>query len=142
MFSMLEEFELPAEISGHLFLHSMPGLYEYFDKFPAEARRTGISTVATLASLQEIRDSSPDYHRADVRCMLPRDACLECWGGFRWQQDAEYELNRRPSELRRSGPASWRDERAGSLITLNSVAVGAALQLYLDSAAERSSGSR
>jgi len=89
------------------------------------------------------QDSTSDrVMGADIRYMLPGEGCLECCGGLRRHHDAEYELNRRPSELRRAGPASWRDERAGSLITLNSVAVGVALQLYVDSLAERFAGSR
>ena len=55
---------LPGEVSGHLYLHSMPGRHESWDEFMGEARRVNLDVIVCLSSEGEIRSKSPAYFRA------------------------------------------------------------------------------
>lgn len=55
-----------------------------------------------------------------------------CVGGVGNLDDTLYALNAPAGALRRGEATSWNDQRAGSLIGLNSLVVGAAMQLWLD----------
>ena len=55
---------LPKGISGHLYLHSMPGRYEPFEEARAAIVSKTIGHVVCLAPPDEIRKKSPDYHAA------------------------------------------------------------------------------
>ena len=57
----MRRFELPANLEGHLFLHSMPGRYEPFEEFLTDIVLKNISCVVCLASPDEIRQKSPAY---------------------------------------------------------------------------------
>ena len=56
--------ELPGGISGHLYLHSMPGRYERFHDACAMIAGNDIGRVVCLAPTDEIRKKSPDYYTA------------------------------------------------------------------------------
>ena len=43
-----------------------------------------------------------------------------------------YDLNAPASSLRLRAPRPWNSERAGSLVTINAITVGAAVQMWLD----------
>jgi hypothetical protein len=63
-----------------------------------------------------------------VRLILPGDGCLECWGGL--------------ADAQARGPGSdWREERAGSLRTLNQTAAHLGLTLLEQLLAARVHGS-
>lgn len=70
----------------------------------------------------------------DVRLFVPGrgQGCPVCVGGVGNLEDTLYEINAPPGALRRGEPTVWNDQRAGSLIGLNSIVVGAAMQLWLD----------
>jgi hypothetical protein len=68
----------------------------------------------------------------DVRLLLPRMGCVCCVGGLRREEDAHYELRAPPGALPRRPPPEWHQQRAGSLITLNSLTIATAVQLWLD----------
>jgi hypothetical protein len=68
----------------------------------------------------------------DVRLLLPRLGCVCCVGGLPNEADARYELAAPPGALPRRPPQPWHRQRAGSLITLNSLTVATAVQLWLD----------
>ena len=61
---MLRLVPLPTSIPGKLYLHSMPGRYEPFERTVAEIRMRGITEVICLVPLDEIEFKSPDYARA------------------------------------------------------------------------------
>jgi protein-tyrosine phosphatase len=61
---MLRPVPLPTSIPGKLYLHSMPGRYEPFERTAAEIQMRGITEVICLVPLQEIEFKSPDYARA------------------------------------------------------------------------------
>ncbi len=56
--------ELPQDVSGHLYLHSMPGRYERFADACTMIADKKISRVVCLAPQDEIRKKSPEYHAA------------------------------------------------------------------------------
>lgn len=68
----------------------------------------------------------------DVRLLLPQQGCMSCVGGLRNEEEARYELFAPPGALKRRSAMPWNQERAGSLITLNSMTVAMAVQLWLD----------
>lgn len=55
---------LPKNVPGQLYLHSMPGRYEAWGDFVAEARRCNIHLIVCLVPNDEIEKKSPSY--ADV----------------------------------------------------------------------------
>jgi hypothetical protein len=69
---------------------------------------------------------------SDVRLLLPRMGCVCCVGGLSNEEEARYELLAAPGTLRRKRQHEWHEERAGSLVTLNSMTVSVAVQLWLD----------
>jgi molybdopterin/thiamine biosynthesis adenylyltransferase len=69
---------------------------------------------------------------ADVRLLLPGEACVCCLGGLRDPAEAEWEAAAPLGSLRRGRRPEWREQRAGSLLTLNQVAVNLGVQLWLD----------
>lgn len=79
---------------------------------------------------------------ADVRLLLPGEACVCCLGGLRNLEQARHELAAPPGALRRGPQPQWHEERAGSLVTINQVAVNLGIQLWLDLLAGRVQQSR
>jgi protein-tyrosine phosphatase len=65
---------LPPPIPGSLWLASMPGRFETWPAFEAEAQRTKLGLVVCLTSRDELRELSPTYHRELAAGTLP----------FRW----------------------------------------------------------
>ncbi len=61
---MFRSIDLPADVPGSLYLHSMPGMFEKFSEFLAEAARTWLDQVICLVSEDEILRKSPAYGEA------------------------------------------------------------------------------
>ncbi|MCY2990608.1 MAG: ThiF family adenylyltransferase [Planctomycetota bacterium] len=78
----------------------------------------------------------------DVRLLLPGEACVACLGGLRDAAEARYRVNAPPGALPRSPRPAWNQQRMGSLITTNQVAVNLGVQLWLDLVAGRVEQSR
>jgi protein-tyrosine phosphatase len=57
----MRRVELPGNVEGHLFLHSMPGRYEPIEEFLTDIILKNITCVVCLASPDEIRQRSPAY---------------------------------------------------------------------------------
>lgn len=69
----------------------------------------------------------------DVRLFLPGgQGCTRCCGGYADDEATLYELAAPPGAMQRGRPVNWRDERAGSLVSLNAICVGAGVQMFLD----------
>jgi len=79
---------------------------------------------------------------ADVRLLLPGEACVGCLGGLRNPDEARYLAGAPPGALPRHPRPAWHEGRAGSLITINQVAVNLGIQLWLDLVSGRVEGSR
>lgn len=92
----------------------------------------------------EPADAAPSVARlgGDIRLCLPREACVACLGGLRRFDEAWYELSSPPGILRRGPRRRWNDERAGSLVTVNQIAVNLGIQMWLDLLAGRIAESR
>ncbi|MFO0821516.1 MAG: ThiF family adenylyltransferase [Pirellulales bacterium] len=73
----------------------------------------------------------------DARLLLPGQGCVACVGGVANLDDVLYELAAPPGALRRAPPQTWTEQRAGSLVSINSVTVGCAVQMWLDLLAGR-----
>ena len=59
----MRRVELPENLEGDLFLHSMPGRYEPFEGFLTDMVLKNIRCVVCLSSPEEIRQRSPAYAR-------------------------------------------------------------------------------
>jgi protein-tyrosine phosphatase len=70
----LRRVELPSELPGQLWLGPMPGRFEAWSAFQAQAQRTGLGLVVCLTPRPELSELSPEYHAALARGRLP----------FRW----------------------------------------------------------
>ena len=68
---MFRSIELPDEIDGELFLHSMLGRNEPLELALNEISRKNIVKVVSLASIDEIRQKSSDYAQAIDENSLP-----------------------------------------------------------------------
>lgn len=68
----------------------------------------------------------------DVTLLLPTEGCSSCVGGFRDPVATRHDLTAPANSLRRQMQPEWNAQRAGSLVTLNSMVVGAAVQSWLD----------
>ena len=55
---------LPRDVSGSLYLHSMPGRYDPLSTTVSEIEEKEIDIVISLTSLEEIRNKSPEYANA------------------------------------------------------------------------------
>ena len=65
---------LPPEVPGKLWLASMPGRFEAWSAFEAQAERDGLALVVCLTPRDEIAELSPAYYAAVTRGRMP----------FRW----------------------------------------------------------
>lgn len=78
---------------------------------------------------------------ADVRLLLPGQGCAACVGPMAGLEDAAYALAAPAGSLSKGRSLEWFEQRAGSLVTINSVAIGTAGQLWLDLLAGKLAGS-
>ena len=92
---------------------------------------------------QSIEDSGLSYlpdqleMGVDVKMLLP-GTCHVCSGGITNELDAIAELNTSPQSDRHYLSANWNESgRVGSLVSLNQIAVGVGLQMWLDLLADR-----
>jgi hypothetical protein len=84
-----------------------------------------------------LRDGARRLAGADVRLCLPGEACLACLGGLRDPDGARHAVAAPPGALSRGPLVPWDLRRAGSLVTVNQVAVNLSVQLWLDLLAGR-----
>ncbi|TWT40860.1 Sulfur carrier protein ThiS adenylyltransferase [Thalassoglobus neptunius] len=67
----------------------------------------------------------------DVRMLLPHEGCIQCVGGLADREQTMYEFAAPPGSLHRGVPVEWNQQRAGSLVHLNSMTVGIGVELWL-----------
>lgn len=78
----------------------------------------------------------------DVRLFLPHEACAACVGGIGDREDAEIDLQL-PAGVRPIRPdRDFRNQRAGSLVTINAVTVSIGVQRLVDTVIGQSNRSR
>ena len=68
---MFRLVDLPPDVPGRLYLHSMPGRYEPYQATLDAVRMRGITQVVCLTSAEEIAGKAPAYARALQRNDLP-----------------------------------------------------------------------
>jgi atypical dual specificity phosphatase len=68
---MLRPLSLPQEVSGKVYLSSMPGYNEDFRLDRDTIRAAGVDTVLCLTGLPEIEKNSPPYAEAIKAHLLP-----------------------------------------------------------------------
>jgi protein-tyrosine phosphatase len=68
---MFRSVDLPPDVPGKLYLHSMPGRYEPLQATLDAARMKGISQVVCLTMLEEIEGKAPEYARTLRRGDVP-----------------------------------------------------------------------
>ena len=90
----LRRVRLPEDVPGQLWLGAMPGRFETWSAFLAQADRARLALVVSLTPRAELAELAPEYHAAVVRGRLP----------FRWMQ-----LPMRNFGLPEDGPAFRRD---------------------------------
>jgi hypothetical protein len=78
---------------------------------------------------------------ADVRLLVPGERCLLCLGGLADQAGARRVLTSADAEQAFNVHRDWRQERNGSLRSLNHLAAALALRLWEDFVAQRLPGS-
>lgn len=69
---------------------------------------------------------------ADVRLLLPGEGCVACVGGVDDLDRCLYDLASPHPALQRGTRPNWQQQRAGSLITINGLAVSTGVQAWLD----------
>jgi len=69
--TMFRLVDLPTDVPGLLYLHSMPGRYEPFVEARAEIEQHRIGRVVCLAPLDEVHKKSPEYARVIEAGALP-----------------------------------------------------------------------
>jgi len=76
----------------------------------------------------------PAAIHADIRLLTPdRDGgCVACVGGLADVEETLYQIAAPAGALRRGEPVAWHQQRAGSLLSINSIAVGVAAQMWID----------
>jgi len=111
---VLRRVELPAEVSGQLWLGPMPGRFQAWNAFTAEAQRCGLGLVVCLTPRPELAELSPDYHAAIVRGRLP----------YRWMQVPmrNFGLPEDPAAFRRDVGAIADTIRDGNAVLLHCAA--------------------
>lgn len=111
---LLRRVELPPEVSGQLWLGPMPGRFQAFSAFTAEAQRCDLALVVCLTPRPELAELSPDYHAAIVRGRLP----------YRWMQVPmrNFGLPEDPAAFRRDVGAIADTLREGKAVLLHCAA--------------------
>ena len=64
----LRQIQLPAQCTGGLYLHSMPGRNESLEEIWLDLVKLGIDRIVCLAPDAELRRKSPSYALALAAC--------------------------------------------------------------------------
>ena len=68
----------------------------------------------------------------DVRLFQPGRGCVACVPAMQQMDDVLYELAAPPDALLRGRPMLWHEQRSGSLLHINSIAAGLAIDSWID----------
>lgn len=103
----------------------------------------GAISACYLKPLLDVGVSVESENRmgADIRWIVPGDRCLQCFGGIAAPDHLQPVLQGLTAEREFQQQRRWRAERAGSLRSLNMIAVGLAVRMmedYLRGTLERS----
>lgn len=110
----LRRVQLPPEVPGQLWLGPMPGRFDAWNVFQAEAERNRLALVVCLTPRLELQELSPEYHAAVARGRLP----------WRWLHlpMRNFGLPEDPAGFRRDIHAVAEGVRAGDAVLLHCAA--------------------
>lgn len=110
----LRSLRLPEDVSGRVWLGPMPGRFDSWPAFQAEAARVGLATVVCLTPRVELAELAPEYHMALRRDELP----------FRWMHVPmrNFGLPEDPAAFRRDIAALAQGVRGGDVVLLHCAA--------------------
>lgn len=110
----LRRVQLPPQVPGQLWLGSMPGRFEAWSAFTAQAERNALALVVCLTPRPELAELSPEYHAALARGRLP----------FRWLHVPmrNFGLPEEPAAFRRDIEAIAQAIRDGQAVLLHCAA--------------------
>ena len=110
----LRRVQLPPDLPGQLWLGPMPGRFEAWSAFEAQAQRARLTLVVCLTPRPELAELSPEYHAAVARGRLP----------FRWLHVPmrNFGLPEDPAAFRRDIAALAEGLRSGQSVLLHCAA--------------------
>lgn len=110
----LRRLRLPPQVPGQVWLGPMPGRFDSWDRFRADAQRTQLHTVVCLAPRTEVAELAPEYHHALTHGQLP----------FRWMHVPmrNFGLPEDPAGFRRDIAAIAQQVRGGDAVLLHCAA--------------------
>lgn len=110
----LRRLRLPTEVPGQVWLGAMPGRFDSWDSFRAEADRSRLGLVVCLAPRAELAELAPEYHAAVSRGDLP----------FRWMlvPMRNFGLPEDPAAFRRDIAVLAEEVRKGEVLFLHCAA--------------------
>lgn len=105
---------LPPQVPGSLWLGSMPGRFEAWNVFEAQAQRNRLALVVCLTPRSELAELSPDYHGAVAQGKLP----------FRWMHVPmrNFGLPEDPQQFRRDVEQIAQALRQGDAVMMHCAA--------------------
>ncbi len=105
---------LPRQVPGHLWLGSMPGRFETWSEFQAQALHAGLTQVVCLTPRSELTELSPPYDSAVAAGTLP----------FRWIHVPmrNFGLPENPAQFRRHVEQIAHGLRHGEAVLLHCAA--------------------
>ena len=111
---VMRSLSLPADVPGRAWLGPMPGRFESWNAFQAEAERARLSAVVCLAPRSEVADLAPEYHAALTRGEL----------SFRWVHIPmrNFGLPEDPAGFRRDIATLAQNLRGGDVVLLHCAA--------------------
>lgn len=110
----LRSLRLPEQVTGQVWLGPMPGRFEPWHAFQAEATRVGLGTVVCLAPQGEVSELAPEYYAAVRQGALP----------FRWMPVPmrNFGLPEDPAAFRRDIATLAQGVRGGDVVLLHCAA--------------------
>lgn len=110
----LRSLRLPPDVPGQVWLGPMPGRFDSWDSFRAEADRSRLGLVVCLAPRAELAELAPEYHAAISGGRLP----------FRWMlvPMRNFGLPEDPAAFRRDVATLADEVRNGEVVLLHCAA--------------------
>ena len=110
----LRSLALPPGVPGQVWLGAMPGRFERWEAFRAEAQQRRLGTVVCLAPRSELLELAPEYHAAVTHGGLP----------FRWMlvPMRNFGLPEDPAGFRRDIATLAHSLRSGEVVLLHCAA--------------------
>ena len=107
----------------------------------ANAARQTLTAHLDIGTGVQRTDDGALSIRGDARLLLPGLGCVACVGGMADLESTHFQLQLPADHFFHSIRPNWDSQRAGSLVTVNAITVGAGIQMWLDLLANELTGS-